>query len=377
MKFPSITIVLLLCILLVSGLACSLGGGESETTDSIPSAPILSSPNNETVVHGTSVTFQWNASAGATQYGLRVSKNPNLAQATSFFNAIIGDFTVFILPGFPDDGTVYYWGVWAGNAAGWSTYDEAFANSRSFTNGDEPLGDASLAPRYNHPRFNHPSEKIIFLLTAWAREPSYLDIWNPNGSLLDQLYVPPMVEVNPFTENIDLPPAPSGGTYKFDMYSELSGELVWQGEQTFTGPKMEVVTFSLNPHWVQGVGWELQHLTMTLKNTGDMPIILNGLKLRLEKDGFSTEEITLARAGDAGAEYGWYRKEGFTMEYGVIWGLVPFNNTFNTLASIVPWVSEDQFLFGQYFDPGEYTLYLTLSDQLIVLPAPELAFESP
>lgn len=393
MKFQRITIVLLLFMLLASGLACEALGGEA---DSIPSAPILSSPSSEAVVHGTSVTFQWNASAGATKYGLRVSEYPDLAEKTSFFSEEIGDFTVFTLPGFPDDATVYYWGVWAGNAAGWSPYAEVVAKSRSFTNGDVPLGYAYVTPLYNL-----QSEQVYFLLTAWAREPSYLDISNPDGSLLDRVFVPPMVEQKENEWNIDLPPAPSGGTYGFNMHSDVTGELLWQGEQTFTGPKINILELSLNPHWVQGVGWDLQYLTMKLQNTGDMPITLYGLKLRLEGDSFSTQEITLNRSDNTEAKYGWTTPgtvianpdfEGYgipnmprfmtrtdpgpatiTVES---WGLEPYSKT-SSHTTIIPWASEEQFLFGQYFDPGEYLLYLTLSDQLIVLPVPELAFDSP
>jgi len=71
-----------------------------------------------------------------------------------------------------------------------------------------------------------------------------------------------------------------------------------------------------------------------------------------------------------GVEYG-----GWTREEGLIWGLVPYNES-SMVATIVPWGSEEQFLFGQYFDPGEYRLYITLSDQLNILPVPELAFET-
>jgi hypothetical protein len=345
------------------------------------------------VVHGTSVVFQWNASAGATKYGLRVSEHPDLAEATSFFTDEIGDFTVFTLPGFPDDATVYYWGVWAGNSAGWSSHDEALAESRSFTNGDLPLYDASLTPLYND-----QNEQVYFLLTAHSKLPVRLDISNPDGSLLDQVFVPPLVETPEITENVYLPPTPSGGTYRLHMYTDVTGELVWQGEQTFAGPKLEMLVpdLSLNPHWVQGVGWDLQYLTMKLKNTGDMPIILHGLKLRLEGDGFSTQEITLNRSSDAGAKYGWttagtvianpdyyawtgkyYETNPFPPTITVeSWGLKPYSEA-SAIAPIVPWGSEDQFLFGQYFDPGEYLLYITLSEQLNILPASELAFESP
>ena len=84
---------------------------------------------------------------------------------------------------------------------------------------------------------------------------------------------------------------------------------------------------------------------MIVVNSGDMPIVLNGLKLRLEKDGFSTEEIILSREGNAEAEYGWPIKE-------LRWELKPSN-----VATIVAWNSTEQHLFGRYFSPGEYLLY--------------------
>ena len=369
MNFPRIITVLLLCILLASGLACSLlpWGGETEPTPtpppstSLPSAPTLIKPNNGATVYGNSITFQWNASPGATFYFLRVSNSayPNLDDETSFISENVGNVKSYTASGFPDDGTEYVWGVYSGNAAGWSPKPGVLANARIFTNG-LPYG-ASLTPKYMQ-----SGNQTYFLLTAYAKEPVYLEISNPDGSILDRVYIPPVVETPEITENVYLPPAPSGGTYRLRMYSDVTGALVWQGEQTFTGPKLDIIELSLNPHWVPGTGWDLQYLTMKLKNAGDMPIILYGLKLRLEGEGISTQEITLARQGDFNAENGWTRKEG------LIWGLVP-----NTIAAIVPWGSQEQFLFGRNFPPGEYQLHITLSEQLNIVPVPELAFESP
>jgi len=346
MKFPRITIVFLLCILLASGLACSLFGGGTDPTPTppLPStlvAPTLSSPNNGATVYATSITFQWNASPGATMYFLRVSNSayPNLDHETSFISKNVGNVLQYTASGFPDDGTEYVWGVWSGNAAGYCPKPGVLANARILTNG-VPYG-ASLTPKYMQ-----SSNQTYFLATAYSKLPVRLDISNPDCSLLDRLYVPPMVETPEITENVYLPTTPSGGTYRLRMYSDVTGELVWEDEQTFAGPKLEVLELSLNPHWVIGVGWDLQYLTMKLRNSGDMPIILYGLKLRLEEDNFSTQEITLARAG-------------------------------NAIATIGPWKSNEQFLFGRYFDPGEYQLHVMLSEQLNILPVPELAFESP
>ena len=407
MKITRIVIIFLLGILLVSGLACSLLGEATESTpnppSSLPSAPTLYSPNNGATVYGTSITFQWNASPGATMYGLRVSRSdyPNLDKETEFFNIILGDVTQYTKSGFPDDGTEYVWGVWAGRGNSFGPKSEVLANARIFTNG-VPYG-ASLTPKYME-----SGNQTYFLLTAYAKEPVYLDISNPDGSLLDRVYVPPIVETPEITENLYLPPAPSGGTYRFHMYSDVTGELVWEDEQTFTGPRIEILELSLNPHWVRGVGWDLQYLTMKLKNSGDMPIILYDLKLRLEKDGFSTEEINLAREGDIEAEFGW--KTGGMMipnpaytggnwysgpclgticspemtggaqrvpQYITVESLTlePYNEA-SAIATIAPWGSEDQHLFGRNFNPDEYRLYVTLSEQLGILPVPELAFES-
>ena len=373
MRITRIAIIFLLGILLVSGLGCDLlGGGTDPAPNPVrPSAPTLSSPNNGAIVHGTSITFQWNASPGATAYWLRVSDSayPNLNPDTSFRSINVGKVLQYTASGFPDDGTEYVWGVYAGDIrwspALWSPKPGVLANARIFTNG-VPYG-ASLTPEYMG-----SSNQTYFLLTAYSKEPVYLDISNPDGSLLDRVYVPPVVETPEITENLYLPPAPSGGTYRFHMYRDVTGELMWEGEQTFTGPKLEILELSLNPHWVQGIGWDLQYLTMTVKNVGDMPIILYGIPMRLEKDGLSTQEITLAQSGDVEAEYGWQASVIYGKKNIEILALRPGGT-----APIVPWGSEEQYLFGQHFDPGEYVLHITLSDQLIILPVPELAFESP
>lgn len=367
MKITRIATVFLLGILLVSGLACQLFGDEPAPTNSAPSkpsAPTLTYPADGAILSGISVTFQWQASAGANTYYFRVSKDPNLVFDTAFLNAEVVGATNYTLTSLPRGGDVYYWGVYAGNSNWnptlWSPKKEVLSNSQSFMR----LGGASLAPKYEF-----STEQISFSLTAWAKEPSDLYIYDPLGNQLAVFYVPPEVEADKITETIPLPPVPYGGTYKLEMYSEITGEMVWQGEQTFEGPKMEIIPgWSLNPRWVRGVGWDLQYLTMQLKNAGDMPFILDGLKLRLDLDGSSTQEVTIARKGDVEAEYGWTRTTG--PKVGIIWGVNP-----GTIATIVPWNSENQNLFGQRFLPGEYVLHLTLSDQPHVLEVKELLFE--
>ena len=78
-----------------------------------PNAPTLVSP-------GTSITFKWNASTGATKYQLQVNTTSDFS-GTDAFNAEVGDVTTYEVTGLTT-GTTYYWRVKAGNAAGWSDW---------------------------------------------------------------------------------------------------------------------------------------------------------------------------------------------------------------------------------------------------------------
>ena len=85
-----------------------------------PPAPTLTSPANGATVSGTSVTFTWEASTGATKYWLEVNSSASWGAGTRHYYANVGTATSKMVTGFPNDGTVYYWRAWAGNAAGWS-----------------------------------------------------------------------------------------------------------------------------------------------------------------------------------------------------------------------------------------------------------------
>jgi hypothetical protein len=90
--------------------------------------PTLTSPAEGATVAGTSVTFQWDAAAGATKYKLAVRKS---SDNTLFKNKTLGNVTSSSQAGFPNDGTVFKWRVRAGNAAGWGPW----SGYRNFTNG--------------------------------------------------------------------------------------------------------------------------------------------------------------------------------------------------------------------------------------------------
>lgn len=132
MKVSRIGIALLLGILLVSGLGCELF--EGETTPIGPLSPTLSSPIDGATIDGNSITFQWQASEGANEYALLVSTDRDFPENNIFFGRSVGDVTQYTLSGFPDIGTVYYWGVRAGNGEAYSDRNEFIINSRSFTN---------------------------------------------------------------------------------------------------------------------------------------------------------------------------------------------------------------------------------------------------
>ncbi len=133
MKYSRIIIVFCLSILFISGLACSSLGEETTTPPtSLPSAPILSSPNNHAEVAGTSIQFTWQPSSDTTKYLLRVSEDPNLAEEHALFSVTL-KHTVYSYQRLFNDRTEYVWGVWSGNEAGWCDKSEVLANKRIFT----------------------------------------------------------------------------------------------------------------------------------------------------------------------------------------------------------------------------------------------------
>ena len=97
-----------------------------------PPIPEPVSPGIKANVPGTTVTFNWNPSSGATRYHLQVGTSSIFLHPLLFNNDDIGS-TQMAVPGFPDDGTSFYWRVRAFNeAGGWSEWN---VQSRSFVNG--------------------------------------------------------------------------------------------------------------------------------------------------------------------------------------------------------------------------------------------------
>ena len=107
--------------------------GGSTTITTRPAAPSLDSPSNGAGNPGTSVTFKWSPSTGATKYFLVVSTSPSLTttQSNGSVRKVwkeLGNVTQYTAAGFADSGKVYYWWVFSGNSYGWSTQAQVVAN---------------------------------------------------------------------------------------------------------------------------------------------------------------------------------------------------------------------------------------------------------
>jgi thermitase len=113
----------------------------------VPAAPALLSPSNGAVVPGTSITYKWSASAGATNYYLVVSTSSNPSDTSKYkYNGFLGAVTQYTNTGYPNNGATYYWWVSAGNSLGWASNADVLANGCSFVNGSAPAPTPSPTP---------------------------------------------------------------------------------------------------------------------------------------------------------------------------------------------------------------------------------------
>lgn len=124
-----------------SGSSSSGSTVTNQTPTGIPSAPKLVSPASGANDSGASVTFKWNAAAGATKYFIIVSTSSSLTttQSSSSVRKVwktLGNVTQYTATTFTDNGRTYYWWVYAGNSYGWSSKTQVVANGgRKFVNG--------------------------------------------------------------------------------------------------------------------------------------------------------------------------------------------------------------------------------------------------
>ena len=105
------------------------------TPPTIPSAPSLLSPGNGAVVSGTSITYQWSASAGATNYFLLVSTSSNPSDTSKYkYSNYVGNVLQYTNTGYSNNGTTYYWWVNACNSTGCAPSSQWSANGYWFIN---------------------------------------------------------------------------------------------------------------------------------------------------------------------------------------------------------------------------------------------------
>ncbi len=96
----------------------------------VPAQTVLSSPAGGATVNGTSVNFQWNAAARASDYYLEVATDDGFVNIV-FGDYVDGPYTSLQLNGLPDNGQPFYWRVAAWNELGFGTDSTA----RNFKNG--------------------------------------------------------------------------------------------------------------------------------------------------------------------------------------------------------------------------------------------------
>jgi hypothetical protein len=177
----------------------------------------LSTPANASNQASTSVTFTWNASPTATQYYLVVSTSSTLAYPRKFDNFVSG--TSQTVTGLPNDGTTYYWAVFAINAAGWSPMSTKW----SFVNGSAsptpPAAPTLLTPR---DLSNQASTSVTFTWNSSSGATQYYLVVSTSSTL--------------------------GYPRKFDNF--VSGT-----SQTVTGLPNNGTTYYWGVFALNGVGW--------------------------------------------------------------------------------------------------------------------------
>ena len=128
-----LTIMVLMALLVTVGFVLP----SARMVSAAPAAPTLVSPANDATVTGTSVTFEWGSVVEAAKYRLLVSTSTNTLDTTKYkCNVDLVDeaTTTYVDPGYPANGTKYYWWVWAyaadGSASAWT---QVSALGRNFT----------------------------------------------------------------------------------------------------------------------------------------------------------------------------------------------------------------------------------------------------
>lgn len=116
-----------------------------------PDPPTLQSPSNGATGISTNPTLTWNASQGATSYGLQISLNSAFSYPSFNFDALT--VTSFMIPVNLPANTTFFWRVNASNSNGTSAYSTA----RNFTT----VTDLNLSQTISFPNKTNPKDYSV------------------------------------------------------------------------------------------------------------------------------------------------------------------------------------------------------------------------
>jgi fibronectin type 3 domain-containing protein len=145
----------------------------------VPPAPALEYPANGSTVPGTSITFRWKPSQGATDYIFRQWRQ----NGTLSIELRVGNVTSYTVPYFSNSGYTNSWSVTALNASGQGPASERW----TFTNGPITTSpDVPLAPSLTSPAggANVAGTSVTFSWQAAQGATDYnLKVYNSSGAL--------------------------------------------------------------------------------------------------------------------------------------------------------------------------------------------------
>ena len=81
---------------------------------------------------------------------------------------------------------------------------------------------------------------------------------------------------------------PKSGTYKFQVISSLSDELIFSKEFSFDGPNLSITNVKVSWEWSSLFdAYDIESIEITVKNDGDLPIYPTGGTVEIEDEKYS------------------------------------------------------------------------------------------
>ncbi|MBS1537776.1 MAG: hypothetical protein JST20_08520 [Bacteroidetes bacterium] len=169
-----------------------------------PDAPTLSAPFNSATNISKSPTLIWNASNGATSYGIQVSTQSNFS--TTIVSQTGINSTQKVLSGLAAN-TVYYWRVNAANSAGTSNWSNVWSFTTSTDGGNNtPPGTPTLGTPVNNQtntllsryfRCTHTAGAVTYGLQI-STNPNFSNLFLDITGMTDTLYF--VYNLTPYTK---------------------------------------------------------------------------------------------------------------------------------------------------------------------------------